>query len=212
MIDRTYGHLAAGADAWERELLDGFDERGRSMNGRYVGAEIEEEAQLAQLAALAPRGDGGAEPPRPDPRHAAQDAPGVAIDLRQHLAGAVARDERGCAVRADVLDALEVRGDRVVAHRLEDPCTRGRELPAVASVAAPAAAHGERLALADVRQRTDEHDRLAVVADRIEDREVAGGVAPAHARDLRRQLARRRITRRGMLEGLCHPRSLAGPP
>jgi hypothetical protein len=43
MIDRTYGHLAAGADEWERELLDGFDERGRSMNGRPVGAEIEGE-------------------------------------------------------------------------------------------------------------------------------------------------------------------------
>ena len=37
MIDRTYGHLAAGADEWERELLDGFDERGRSANGRPVG-------------------------------------------------------------------------------------------------------------------------------------------------------------------------------
>jgi integrase len=35
--------LAAGADAWERELLDGFDERGRSTNGRYLGAENEEE-------------------------------------------------------------------------------------------------------------------------------------------------------------------------
>jgi hypothetical protein len=43
MIDRTYGHLAAGADEWERELLDGFDERGRSTNGRHLGAENEEE-------------------------------------------------------------------------------------------------------------------------------------------------------------------------
>jgi integrase len=42
MIDRTYGHLAAGADEYERELLDAFDERGRSTNGRYLGAEIEE--------------------------------------------------------------------------------------------------------------------------------------------------------------------------
>ena len=25
MIDRTYGHLVAGADAYERELLDAFD-------------------------------------------------------------------------------------------------------------------------------------------------------------------------------------------
>ena len=29
MIDRTYGHLIAGADIYERELLDAFDE-GRS--------------------------------------------------------------------------------------------------------------------------------------------------------------------------------------
>ena len=43
MIDRTYGHLAAGADVWERELLDGFDQRGRSPDGRYFGAENEEE-------------------------------------------------------------------------------------------------------------------------------------------------------------------------
>ena len=25
MIDRTYGHLVAGADEYERELLDAFD-------------------------------------------------------------------------------------------------------------------------------------------------------------------------------------------
>ena len=27
MIDRTYGHLVARADVYERELLDAFDER-----------------------------------------------------------------------------------------------------------------------------------------------------------------------------------------
>jgi hypothetical protein len=27
MSDRTYGHLVAGADEYERELLDAFDER-----------------------------------------------------------------------------------------------------------------------------------------------------------------------------------------
>jgi integrase len=43
MIDRTYGHLAAGADEYEREPLDAFDERGRGTNGRYLGAENEEE-------------------------------------------------------------------------------------------------------------------------------------------------------------------------
>jgi integrase len=35
MIDRTYGHLAAGADEYERELLDRFDKR----DGRYLGGE-----------------------------------------------------------------------------------------------------------------------------------------------------------------------------
>jgi integrase len=36
MIDRTYGHLVAGADAYERELLDAFDER--TDCGRAVDA------------------------------------------------------------------------------------------------------------------------------------------------------------------------------
>jgi hypothetical protein len=43
MIDRTYGHLARGADDYERELLDAFDAGRSGGNGRYVGAEIEEE-------------------------------------------------------------------------------------------------------------------------------------------------------------------------
>ncbi len=40
MIDRTYGHLAAGADDYERDLLDAYDRRSVS-NGRCVGAEFE---------------------------------------------------------------------------------------------------------------------------------------------------------------------------
>jgi integrase len=38
MIDRTYGHPVAGADAYERELLDTFDANPRPL-GRYVDAE-----------------------------------------------------------------------------------------------------------------------------------------------------------------------------
>jgi len=38
MIDRTYGHLVAGADARERELLNAFD----GTNGRPVGAGLRE--------------------------------------------------------------------------------------------------------------------------------------------------------------------------
>jgi len=38
MIDRTYGHLVAGADAYERELLDAFDEQQRNGLGRAVDA------------------------------------------------------------------------------------------------------------------------------------------------------------------------------
>ncbi len=34
MIDRNYGHLVAGADAYERELLDAFDQR----PGRHLDA------------------------------------------------------------------------------------------------------------------------------------------------------------------------------
>ncbi len=36
MIDRTYGHLVAGADVYERELLDAFD-AGPERLGRYGG-------------------------------------------------------------------------------------------------------------------------------------------------------------------------------
>jgi integrase len=43
MIDRTYGHLAPGADEYERELLDRFDGGRSGANGRYVGAESERE-------------------------------------------------------------------------------------------------------------------------------------------------------------------------
>ena len=39
MIDRTYGHLVAGADAYERELLDAFDEGRSGPLGHYLDAE-----------------------------------------------------------------------------------------------------------------------------------------------------------------------------
>jgi hypothetical protein len=39
MIDRTYGHLIGGADIYERELLDAFDEGRSPAVGRYVDAE-----------------------------------------------------------------------------------------------------------------------------------------------------------------------------
>lgn len=42
VIDGTYGHLAAGADDYERELLDAFDSGRSGRNGRCVGADIEE--------------------------------------------------------------------------------------------------------------------------------------------------------------------------
>jgi integrase len=38
MIDRTYGHLVAGADAYERELLDAFDQGESGRFGRAVDA------------------------------------------------------------------------------------------------------------------------------------------------------------------------------
>jgi integrase len=38
MIDRTYGHLAAGADEYERELLDAFDRGDSGPLGRAVDA------------------------------------------------------------------------------------------------------------------------------------------------------------------------------
>jgi integrase len=44
MIDRTYGHLVAGADAYERELLDAFDARPSGELGRAVDALEAEDA------------------------------------------------------------------------------------------------------------------------------------------------------------------------
>jgi integrase len=44
MIDRTYGHLVAGADAYERELLDAFDARSAAELGRAVVALEAEDA------------------------------------------------------------------------------------------------------------------------------------------------------------------------
>jgi hypothetical protein len=38
MIDRTYGHLVAGADVYERELLDAFDQAQGGQLGRAVDA------------------------------------------------------------------------------------------------------------------------------------------------------------------------------
>ena len=43
MIDRTYGHLVAGADAYERQLLDAFDEAPERL-GRYLDAEAIQDA------------------------------------------------------------------------------------------------------------------------------------------------------------------------
>jgi hypothetical protein len=39
MIDRTYGHLVAGADVYERELLDAFDQAQSRQLGRAVDAQ-----------------------------------------------------------------------------------------------------------------------------------------------------------------------------
>lgn len=39
MIDRTFGHLLAGADEHERELLDRFDNGRSEPDGRCVGGE-----------------------------------------------------------------------------------------------------------------------------------------------------------------------------
>ena len=46
MIDRTYGHLVAGADAYERELLDAFDAR-RERAWTRLDAEAERRCRVA---------------------------------------------------------------------------------------------------------------------------------------------------------------------
>jgi hypothetical protein len=44
MIDRTYGHLVAGADVYERELLDAFDRSHAESDGRAVDAQGDADA------------------------------------------------------------------------------------------------------------------------------------------------------------------------
>jgi integrase len=44
MIDRTYGHLVAGADVYERELLDAFDSAQADSDGRAVDAQEDADA------------------------------------------------------------------------------------------------------------------------------------------------------------------------
>jgi integrase len=44
MIDRTYGHLVAGADVYERELLDAFDSSQSAPDGRVVDAQEGQDA------------------------------------------------------------------------------------------------------------------------------------------------------------------------
>jgi hypothetical protein len=44
MIDRTYGHLVAGADAYEHDLLDAFDGGRSGPLGRYLDAEEDADA------------------------------------------------------------------------------------------------------------------------------------------------------------------------
>ena len=39
MIDRTYGHLAAAAEEYERGLLDAFDARELERNGHVLDTE-----------------------------------------------------------------------------------------------------------------------------------------------------------------------------
>ena len=150
---------------------------------------VEEQPQLAQLALVAPGLHGGADPALADPGDRAEDRLGVAVDRRQHLAGAEALDEPRRAERADVLDALQVRADGVIADGLQNPHAVGLKLPAVLGVALPGAADDDRLALADVAERADEDRVVAVVADGVDDREVAVGQAPAHADDVGGQLA-----------------------
>ena len=160
---------------------------------------VEEQPQLAQLALVAPRRDGGAEAPRADAGDRAQHALGIAVDRIEDLVGAVALDEPDRRERPDVLDRLEVRADRVLADRLLHAHVRDLKLPAVAGVTPPAAGDGDRLALVDVPERPDEHDVVAVAADGVEHGEVAVGDAPAHPRDVGGQLARRGVSRSPIL-------------
>ena len=117
---------------------------------------------------------------RPDARHLAQGAVGVAVDGGQDLLGAVALEQPLRPARPDVLDRAQVGEQRRLAGGLLDAGALGHEAPAVARMALPAALDGDRLALVDVVERADEHDLLALLADPGQHREGAVGRPPAH--------------------------------
>jgi hypothetical protein len=49
MIDRTYGHLVAGADAYERQLLDAFDANPRPLGrGGHPGCRVASDARTTK--------------------------------------------------------------------------------------------------------------------------------------------------------------------
>ena len=102
LADRVGLALQAGDRAGAEVARDPARRRG------VDAVRVEKQAQLAQLALVAPGLHRAAEPPRADAGHAAQHALGVAVDRREHLAGAVALDEQRGAARTDVLDGLQV--------------------------------------------------------------------------------------------------------
>ena len=90
------------------------------------------------------------------PGHLAQRALGIAVDGGQDLLGAVALEQPLRPARPDVLDRAQVGEQRRLAGGLLDARALGHEAPAVARMALPAALHGDRLALVDVVERSDE--------------------------------------------------------
>ncbi len=88
----------------------------------------------------------------------------VPVDRVEHAGGAVALDQRGGALGADVLDPAQVGDQRLGVGRRQRPRLGDLDLQPVAAVVDPGPDDVRALALLEVDQRADEHDRLAVGA------------------------------------------------
>ena len=109
----------------------------------------------------------------------------VVVDRVERLRRPVAVDEALRPLGPDVLDADQVGEDRlgVGVRRRQGARLGDLDLPAVAAVLDPGPGHVGALALLEVDQGADQHDRRAVGAGRLDDGPAGLGVGEAGAAD-----------------------------
>ena len=122
----------------------------------------------------------GALPPQARPH---QRLLGVSIDGVEDTGHAVAVDQCLGSLRADVLDSTEIRDDRRLVGRRDGMRLGHLDLEPVATVIDPRADDAGPLALLEVDERTDEHDRLTLRIECVENRPAGLLAGPARPAD-----------------------------